>query len=77
PDIANIVEGIPGSSRHNCNTLLYSSDKWDDIEDFINTAGKLAAQHRIRGLVNDLSKLEGFAEVQKRWFNQVMDDFLK
>lgn len=75
-EYADLVEGIPRSERIAENTISYVAEEWDEVEDFINTASRLASQLRIFELLNELSKLEGFPAIQKSSFEKVVHDWL-
>jgi len=76
-DETDLVDGMPGSRRIDPNTLSYTTDQWNNVEDFINTASRLVSQIRIRKLLRAMSKLEGVSQIQEELIKKDIDEWLK
>jgi len=73
---AERVAIIPRARRSGEKAVTYTARNFDECEAFIETAIILASRLRLRTMFAELAKLDGFAEIEKRFFERFVADWL-
>jgi D-amino peptidase len=71
-----IAKIIPRVRRSGETAVSYDAQNFDEGEAFINTAITLAARLRLRTMLAELAKLEGFTRIEKRFYGKFVADWL-
>lgn len=73
---ADLAQIIPRTKRSGENAVSYTAESFAEGEAFIQTALALATRIRLRVLFAELEKLKEFPEIEKRFLDKIIKDWL-